>query len=148
MLGTIFSFAPLVRQSSEQRLSPPTHFHASIAILIPYRTLPLFHIYGRIFVQMTAGLMRRLFSSSTRVQIPSRVASNHLSTPRLLGLKQYQRHLTGIRPLQASVSGSRTWFTSTSACPLPEGPDGQPPDERTLNLGRSRSKFCMLLDPY
>ncbi|KAH7117958.1 hypothetical protein B0J11DRAFT_537126 [Dendryphion nanum] len=86
---------------------------------------------------MTAGLMRRLFSSSTRAQIPSRLTSNHLAAPRLLGLKQYQRHLTDIRPLRASVAVSKTWFTSTSACPLPERRENQPPDERTLNLGRT-----------
>jgi hypothetical protein len=99
--------------------------------------------YGHIPEQMTAGLMRRLFSSSTRARILQRLASNQLRAPPLLGLKQYQRTITDVRPRQASVS--RTWFTSTAACPSPD-PDGssRPPDERTLKLGKSR--FCTPVD--
>jgi len=63
---------------------------------------------------MTTGLMRR-FSSSARTQLP-RSSSTSLSTPRLLGLKQYQRHITDVRPRQASVYGHRSWFTSSSPC--------------------------------
>ncbi|KAJ4395568.1 hypothetical protein N0V91_010770 [Didymella pomorum] len=63
---------------------------------------------------MTTGLMRR-FSSSARTQLP-RPSSTSLSTPRLLGLKQYQRHITDVRPRQASVHGHRSWFTSSSPC--------------------------------
>ena len=93
--------------------------------------------YGHIPEQMTAGLMRRLFSSSTRARIPQRLTSHQLCAPPLLGLKQYQRTITDVRPRQASVS--RTWFTSTAACPSPD-PNGssRPPDERTLKLGKSR----------
>ncbi|KAF2016533.1 hypothetical protein BU24DRAFT_422882 [Aaosphaeria arxii CBS 175.79] len=84
---------------------------------------------------MTAGLMRRLFSSSTRAQLSSRLASNHLTAPRLLGLKQYQRTLSNIRPREASVS--KTWFTSTTVSLCSSNSDIRPPDERTLKLGRT-----------
>lgn len=95
-------------------------------------------LYGHIPIQMTAGLMRRLFSSSTRAQFPLRSPSNYLTAPRLLGLKQYQRTITDVRPRQASIS--RTWFTSTSAfaCPEASGSNSTPPDERTLKLGNSK----------
>ncbi|KAF2119004.1 hypothetical protein BDV96DRAFT_610841 [Lophiotrema nucula] len=91
---------------------------------------------------MTAGLMRRLFSSCTRVRFPTSrfhfaKQENFLTAPRLLGLKQYQRSITDVRPRQAQIS--RTWFTSSSGCAYPElgGRDLQPPDERTLKLGKT-----------
>ncbi|KAF1926544.1 uncharacterized protein M421DRAFT_422522 [Didymella exigua CBS 183.55] len=62
---------------------------------------------------MTTGLMRR-FSSSARTQLP-RSSSTSLSAPRLLGLKQCQRHLTDARPRQASAAAGRSWFTSSTA---------------------------------
>ncbi|KAF2688404.1 hypothetical protein K458DRAFT_330724 [Lentithecium fluviatile CBS 122367] len=84
---------------------------------------------------MTTGQMRRLFSSSSRARL-SRCASTHLTTPRMLGLKQYQRTITDVRPRQASVA--RTWFTSSSALLYPEGSgDHPPPDERKLKLGKT-----------
>jgi hypothetical protein len=84
---------------------------------------------------MTIGPMRRLFSSSSRAQLFPRFASTHLAAPRLLGLKQYQRNITGVRPRQASVT--RTWFTSSSAWLYPGGGDNPPPNERNLKLGES-----------
>ncbi|KAF2878417.1 hypothetical protein BDV95DRAFT_475287, partial [Massariosphaeria phaeospora] len=86
---------------------------------------------------MTTGQMRRLFSSSTRIQLPLRSTCIILTTPRLLGIKQYQRTITDIRARQAAVS--RTWFTSTTGCPYPEmgGLDGQPPDQRNVKLGQT-----------
>ncbi|KAF2183795.1 hypothetical protein K469DRAFT_634412 [Zopfia rhizophila CBS 207.26] len=85
---------------------------------------------------MTAGLMRR-FSSSAQIRLRHRFASNYLTAPRLLCLKQYQRTITDVRPRQASIS--RTWFTSTTICPYPElgHQDHQPPDERNLKLGKT-----------
>ncbi|KAF2471262.1 uncharacterized protein BDR25DRAFT_260669 [Lindgomyces ingoldianus] len=88
---------------------------------------------------MTAGLMRR-FSSSTRIRSPHfslQFSSHHLTAPRLLGLKQYQRTIADLRPRQAAIS--RTWFTSTTACPHPESQtsDHPQPDERTLKLGKT-----------
>ncbi|KAF2826290.1 hypothetical protein CC86DRAFT_370339 [Ophiobolus disseminans] len=59
---------------------------------------------------MTTGPMRR-FSSSARTRLPC-CAPRSLTAPRLLGLRQYQRTITGIRPRQAAVS--RSWFTSSS----------------------------------
>ncbi|KAF2640873.1 hypothetical protein P280DRAFT_469563 [Massarina eburnea CBS 473.64] len=83
---------------------------------------------------MTTGLMRRLFSSSSRAQLPPR--STHLAAPRLLGLKQYQRSITDVRPRQASVA--RTWFTSSATCLHTEGGgDHPPPNERNLKLGKT-----------
>ncbi|KAF1961128.1 hypothetical protein CC80DRAFT_589560 [Byssothecium circinans] len=85
---------------------------------------------------MTTGLMRRLFSSSSRAQLFPRSASTHLTTPRLLGLKQYQRSITDVPPRQASVA--RTWFTSSTTCLYPEGGgDHPPPNERNLKLGKT-----------
>ncbi|ORY10541.1 hypothetical protein BCR34DRAFT_485457 [Clohesyomyces aquaticus] len=88
---------------------------------------------------MTAGLMRR-FSSTSRLRSPlssGQFAFNHPPPPRLLGLKQYSRSITALRPRQAAVS--RTWFTSSTICPSPEptGSDHPKPDERTLKLGKT-----------
>ena len=47
---------------------------------------------------MTLGLMRR-FSSSARTQLPTCTARS-LTAPRVLGLKQYQRTITDVRPRQ------------------------------------------------
>ncbi|KAH7073928.1 hypothetical protein BKA63DRAFT_534265 [Paraphoma chrysanthemicola] len=82
---------------------------------------------------MTTGLMRR-FSSSARTQVPS-PAARSLTAPRLLGLRQYQRTITDIRPRQASVS--RSWFTSSSPCSYPEldERERQRLAERNLKLG-------------
>jgi hypothetical protein len=88
---------------------------------------------------MTTGLMRRSFSSSSRVRLSrlSPFASTHLATPQRLGLKQYQRTITDVRARQASVA--RTWFTSSSVLLYPGGePDHKPPDEYKLKLGKSR----------
>ncbi|PVH99390.1 hypothetical protein DM02DRAFT_615103 [Periconia macrospinosa] len=88
---------------------------------------------------MTSGrLMRRLFSSSTRAQLPPRFASSYLCTRRLLGLNQYlnQRTITDIRPRQASVA--RTWFTSSSTCLYPQDDGGDAlSNERNLKLGKT-----------
>ena len=76
--------------------------------------------------------MRRLFSSSSRARLPP----SHVTTPRLLGVKQYQRAITDVRARQASVA--RTWFTSSSVLLFPDGHrDHAPPDERKLKLGKS-----------
>jgi len=84
---------------------------------------------------MTTGLMRR-FSSSARTQVP-RSTSFSLAAPRLLGLKQYQRSITDVRPRQASVS--RSWFTSTSPCAYPELDEHEQKrlNERNLKLGNT-----------
>ncbi|KAF2711148.1 hypothetical protein K504DRAFT_429770 [Pleomassaria siparia CBS 279.74] len=86
---------------------------------------------------MTAGLMRRLFSSTASSRFPLCTAySYHLTAPRLLGLKQYQRTITDVRPRQASLS--KTWFTSSSGCPYPESGGPEPPNnERNLKLGQT-----------
>ncbi|KAJ4345031.1 hypothetical protein N0V95_005973 [Ascochyta clinopodiicola] len=85
--------------------------------------------------------MRR-FSSSARTQLPrststSTSTSTSLTAPRLLGLKQYQRHLTDARPRQASVS--RSWFTSTTPCASPELDEREQKrlNERNLKLGNT-----------
>jgi hypothetical protein len=86
---------------------------------------------------MTTGLMRR-FSSSARTQLPRSTSfSLALAAPRLLGLKQYQRSITDVRPRQASVS--RSWFTSTSPCAYPELDEHEQKrlNERNLKLGNS-----------
>ncbi|KAF2264292.1 hypothetical protein CC78DRAFT_463806 [Lojkania enalia] len=85
--------------------------------------------------------MRRLFSSSTRAQLSARFASTHLATPRILGIKQYQRSITDVRPRQASIS--RTWFTSSTGLAYLEGSEGdhKPPDERRLKLGETIRKI-------
>lgn len=114
---------------------------ASALNLSPSRILdlPLHHriLYGWIFIplQMTTGPMRR-FSSSARTQLSSSTARS-LTAPRLLGLRQYQRTITDIRPRQASVS--RTWFTSSSPCLYPEldERERQRLAERNLKLGNS-----------
>ncbi|KAF3003062.1 hypothetical protein E8E13_007328 [Curvularia kusanoi] len=82
---------------------------------------------------MTTGLMRR-FSSSARTQLPPSTSFS-LTAPRLLGLKQYQRSITDVRPRQASVS--RSWFTSTSPCASPELDEREQKrlNERNLKLG-------------
>ncbi|KAH7392976.1 hypothetical protein BKA66DRAFT_567701 [Pyrenochaeta sp. MPI-SDFR-AT-0127] len=84
---------------------------------------------------MTSGLMRR-FSSSARTQLPTATARS-LTAPRILGLKQYQRTITDIRPRQASVS--RHWFTSSSPCYYPEldEREQQRLNERNLKLGNT-----------
>ncbi|OSS47840.1 hypothetical protein B5807_06488 [Epicoccum nigrum] len=86
---------------------------------------------------MTTGLMRR-FSSSARTQLPRSTSfSLALAAPRLLGLKQYQRSITDVRPRQASVS--RSWFTSTSPCAYPELDEHEQKrlNERNLKLGNT-----------
>lgn len=88
---------------------------------------------------MTTGLMRR-FSSSARTQLPSS-AVRSLTAPRLLGLRQYQRTITDVRPRQATVS--RSWFTSSSPY-FDAEPDEQEQkriEERNLKLGNSMSLF-------
>jgi hypothetical protein len=95
--------------------------------------------YGRLLLpgQMTTGLMRR-FSSSARTQLPrSTSSSTSLTAPRLLGLRQYQRSITDVRPRQAAVS--RSWFTSTSPCAYPELDEREQKrlQERNLKLGNS-----------
>jgi hypothetical protein len=94
---------------------------------------------------MTTGLMRR-FSSSARNQVPSPVARS-LTTPRLLGLRQYQRTITDVRPRQASVL--RSWFTSSSPCLYPEldEQERQRLAERNLKLGNSAfDPNCMVVN--
>ncbi|KAF1918129.1 hypothetical protein BDU57DRAFT_514711 [Ampelomyces quisqualis] len=84
---------------------------------------------------MTTGPMRR-FSSSARTHLPS-PAARSLTAPRLLGLRQYQRTITDVRPRQATVS--RSWFTSSSPCFSP-GPDEHEQKrlaERNLKLGNT-----------
>lgn len=90
---------------------------------------------------MTTGLMRR-FSSSARTQVP-RSTSFSLAAPRLLGLKQYQRSITDVRPRQASVS--RSWFTSTSPCAYPELDEHEQKrlNERNLKLGNSMANVVL-----
>lgn len=84
---------------------------------------------------MTTGLMRR-FSSSARTQLP-RSCHTSLCAPRLLGLRQYQRNITDVRPRQAAVS--RSWFTSTSPCAYPELDEREQKrlNERNLKLGNT-----------
>ena len=93
---------------------------------------------------MTTGLMRR-FSSSARTQLP-RSTSFSLTAPRLLGLKQYQRSITDVRPRQASVS--RSWFTSTSPCAYPELDEHEQKrlNERNLKLGNSMAAAFLYTD--
>jgi hypothetical protein len=88
---------------------------------------------------MTSGLMRR-FYSSTRAQLPASRARS-LTAPRLLGLKQYQRTITDVRPRQASVS--RSWFTSSSPWQSPELDECERKrlQERNLKLGNSRLRW-------
>lgn len=85
---------------------------------------------------MTSGLMRR-FSSSARTQVPT-PALRSLTAPRILGLKQYQRTITDIRPRQASVS--RQWFTSSLSHHYPEADirEQERLNERNLKLGNSK----------
>ncbi|KAF1844735.1 uncharacterized protein K460DRAFT_336410 [Cucurbitaria berberidis CBS 394.84] len=77
--------------------------------------------------------MRR-FSTSARPQLPTSLTRS-LTAPRVLGLKQYQRTITDVRPRQASVS--RQWFTSSSPCNYPEldEREQQRLNERNLKLG-------------
>jgi hypothetical protein len=84
---------------------------------------------------MTTGLMRR-FSSSARTQIPSSIARS-LTAPRVLGLRQYQRTITDVRPRQAAVL--KSWFTSSSPYLYPEldERERQRLAERNLKLGTS-----------
>ncbi|KAH4029463.1 hypothetical protein HBI25_199090 [Parastagonospora nodorum] len=84
---------------------------------------------------MTTGLMRR-FSTSARTQF-SPHAARALAAPRLLGLRQYQRNITDVRPRQATVS--RNWFTSSSPCRGPELDEEEKKRlaERNLKLGNT-----------
>lgn len=85
---------------------------------------------------MTTGPMRR-FSSSARGQVAP-TSARSLTAPRLLGLRRYQRHITDVRPRQATVS--RSWFTSSSPCLHPELDEAERKRlaERNLKLGNSR----------
>lgn len=85
--------------------------------------------------------MRRLFSSSSRARTRQQVASTHLAPPRLLGLKQYQRSITDIRPRQAPAL--QAWFTSSTPILYPEtSGDHAPPNERKVKLGKSMLSTC------
>jgi hypothetical protein len=90
---------------------------------------------------MTTGLMRR-FSSSARIQLSPHTA-RALTAPRLLGLRQYQRNITDVRPRQAAVS--RSWFTSTSPCLYPELDEHEKKRlaERNLKLGNSMPRHAL-----
>ena len=106
--GRLVHYSTTQSQSSTSLLTLP--------YLYPYylRRLGLLHgVYVPLSSQMTTGLMRR-FSSSARTQLSSS-ASRSLTSPRLLGLRQYQRTITDIRARQASVA--RHWFTSSSPPP-------------------------------
>ncbi|KAL5116674.1 hypothetical protein ACEQ8H_005423 [Pleosporales sp. CAS-2024a] len=83
---------------------------------------------------MTTGLRR--FSSAARVPF-SPHAARALAAPRLLGLRQYQRNITDVRPRQASVS--RSWFTSSSPRASPEADEQEKKRlaERNLKLGNT-----------
>lgn len=87
---------------------------------------------------MTAGPMRRHFSSSARAQLASRHTASGLPTRCSLGLRQYQRTITDLRPCQPLAS--KLWFTS-AAPQRYSGPgynaDHPPPDERTIKLGKT-----------
>jgi hypothetical protein len=100
-------------------------------------------LYGCISIplQMTTGPMRR-FSSSARTQLSPTARS--LTAPRLLGLRQYQRNITDIRPRQASVS--RSWFTSSPPCLSPEQDEQEKKRlaERNLKLGNSMRHRSLL----
>lgn len=110
---------------------------AHLSTKLPAASKPIRILYGCISlpVQMTTGLMRR-FSTSARTQF-SPHAARALAAPRLLGLRQYQRNITDVRPRQASVS--RNWFTSSSPCRGPELDEEEKKRlaERNLKLGNS-----------
>ena len=144
----------VIFRSRLPRAAPRIHlffFHGPLPFSSPARRIssaspprlrlrnPAVHcsLYVCTSAQMTTGRMRRLFSSSTRTQLPLRSSSSHLTAPRLLCLRQYQRTITDVRPRQASVA--KSWFTSStpSSCPQPGASDHPPPDERTLKLGNS-----------
>ncbi|OCL10119.1 hypothetical protein AOQ84DRAFT_7258 [Glonium stellatum] len=85
---------------------------------------------------MTAGLMRRL-SSSSRIHA-QRITSKNLACSVPVALRQPQRTLANIR--ERNIPLSKTWFTSTVPCTFPpelSGQDHSPPDERTLKLGKT-----------
>ncbi|KAG9195514.1 hypothetical protein G6011_00635 [Alternaria panax] len=84
---------------------------------------------------MTSGLMRR-FSTFARTQLPTCPARS-LTAPRLLGLKQYKRHMTAVGARQASVS--RHWFTSSSPCKYADSNERETQrlKERNLKLGNT-----------
>jgi hypothetical protein len=111
-----------ISPSQRSRITPPSTY----CILYGCISIPL---------QMTTGPMRR-FSSSARTQLSSSTPRS-LTAPRLLGLRQYQRNITDIRPRQASIS--RSWFTSSSPCLHPElDEEGKKRlAERNLKLGNS-----------
>jgi len=126
----------------------PMSFLSPVAILLrgrlvhlstklPAPSKPIRILYGCISlpVQMTTGLMRR-FSTSARTQF-SPHAGRALAAPRLLGLRQYQRNITDVRPRQASIS--RNWFTSSSPYRTQELDEEEKKRlaERNLKLGNS-----------
>ena len=105
----------------------PTQFFRSAS-------LPLYECRK---LQMTAGPMRRLSSSSrTHAQ---RITLKNLASSTPVALRQPQRTLANIR--ERDISLSKTWFTSTVpriSPPELRGQDHSPPDERTLKLGKSK----------
>ncbi|KAF2742920.1 hypothetical protein M011DRAFT_411587 [Sporormia fimetaria CBS 119925] len=83
---------------------------------------------------MTVGPARRLFSSATRSRVPARALCSSLSVRPVVRSKQSQTPAPASQLPPFSVA--RNWFTSTATC-LGTEPDHKPPDERTLNLGRT-----------
>lgn len=110
----------------------PAYRHSTCCILYGCTPTP---------VQMTICPMRR-FSSSARTRLPF-PAARSLTAPRLLGLRQYQRSITDIRPRQASVS--RSWFTSSSPWLSPELDEREKKRlaERNLKLGDSMASLVI-----
>ncbi|KAJ9665400.1 hypothetical protein H2201_004478 [Coniosporium apollinis] len=89
---------------------------------------------------MTAGLMRTLSQARLRIVRNALTPKSSASPIVATGiLRQPRRSLANIREPDSFLSG--VWFSSTPPCPTPTNPgngsDVQPPDERTLKLGKT-----------
>jgi hypothetical protein len=100
-------------------------------------------------VFMTRGLMRGASRASFLSAGLLRPASNRVPRPAACNASKdairASRGLASVRDLDGRTLSAITWFSGSPACstPMPslgDGGDGQPPDERTLKLGKST--FC------